>query len=786
MSAHSRSLLTHLHRLAAPAAPDDALLTRWTQQRDQHAFTALMARHGPMVLGVCRRILGDVQEAEDVFQATFLVLARQTSPLRQPESLAGFLHTVARRLARKARAALRRRQRMQTNAQTPEPIDPQPPALDVLSGRELLALIDEEIGRLPEVYRLPVLLCLMQGRTIEEAARQLGWSIGSLRGRLTRGRERLRERLSQRGLDLSVGAVMLLAPAAVPEKLLADGVRGLSGTVPAAIDALAGGMMPALKLKIAGLAVIVAAVGMAAGLSMLRAPREEIPAVGSPAAPPAQAKDEPRRDRDGEPLPPGAVARLGTRRFRIDTQDVRELAFAPDGKTIAAASDDGLWIFDTATGKLRKTIRLHATSFWRIAFSPDSKRLLAAATQGSKVVWEKSGFRMEQKSLVQIWDVYGGQKTAEVELENISCLGWTVDGQPLVVWQSKGAINLHEMATGRKRRFTEKNLSDPFRDTPAPCAVGKNVLAAGDKSGAAHVWDMTTGKERWVFKTEGRFAFHNSLVFSPDGCWLASLSRDAADKIFVQLWNLMTGKAAHTVAADQDGIESVAFTADSKMLATVSKREVHFWDTVSGRDRRHLKGEGRSFNSTAASFAPDSKTLAIAEGMCGVIHLWDVATGELKPEAEGHSTNWVRTPTFSPDGKRVTTSGGLDGTIRIWDATSGRQLALLRRSPSTVLECVLSVDGKTLISCWDDKVLLSDAATGRELHVLETNDWRRRNGHPYMGMHVSRDGRKAIVLRNLSPGGYGPGGGRENDWRMTCWDTIARKQLFRRQLALSE
>src|SRR5262249_18468094 len=151
-----------------------ALLFRWTDQRDQDAFAALVDRHGPMVLGLCRRVLGDVQHAEDVFQATFLVLARQASKLRRPEVVASFLYGVASRLARKARGA-NRRQLPQTPLEGPGPAVPHRHPLDVLSGRELLALIDEEVARLPEVYRLPLLLCLMQGRSVEETAQLLGW-----------------------------------------------------------------------------------------------------------------------------------------------------------------------------------------------------------------------------------------------------------------------------------------------------------------------------------------------------------------------------------------------------------------------------------------------------------------------------------------------------------------------------------------------------------------------------------------------------------------------------------
>lgn len=160
MSANTRTLLSYLRRIAAPAASDAVLLARWIEHHNEDAFAALMARHGPMVLGICRRLLGDGPDAEDVFQAVFVVLSRQASRLRQPEALAGFLHTVAVRLARKVRKS-KRRQRMRTNADMPEPIDPRPHSLDALSGRELLALIDEEMARLPEVYRLPLLLCLL-------------------------------------------------------------------------------------------------------------------------------------------------------------------------------------------------------------------------------------------------------------------------------------------------------------------------------------------------------------------------------------------------------------------------------------------------------------------------------------------------------------------------------------------------------------------------------------------------------------------------------------------------
>ncbi len=185
MSSRATSILCHIRRLAAPTPSDAALLARWRDQHDEAAFADLVARHGPMVLGVCRRVMIDEQHAEDVFQAVFLVLARKAG-LRQPEAVSSFLYGVAVRLARKARGAVRR-QRVQAYGDAPEPADPQPHVLDIVSGRELLVALDEEVARLPEVYRLPVLLCAIQGRPVEVAAQLLGWSTGSVRGRLARG-----------------------------------------------------------------------------------------------------------------------------------------------------------------------------------------------------------------------------------------------------------------------------------------------------------------------------------------------------------------------------------------------------------------------------------------------------------------------------------------------------------------------------------------------------------------------------------------------------------------------
>ncbi len=206
MAERSETLLGCIRRLVVPqgaaGATDAALLGRYLADRDERAFAALVDRHAELVLQVCWRVLGDGHDAEDAFQATWLVLARKAATVRPREALPAWLHGVARRVAMKARSA-RARQPLAGTPPAAQPVDPRPDPLAKLSARELLAVVDEEVRRLPEVYRLPVILCCLEGRSQEEAARLLGWTPGSVKGRLERGRARLQARLVRRGLTLA-------------------------------------------------------------------------------------------------------------------------------------------------------------------------------------------------------------------------------------------------------------------------------------------------------------------------------------------------------------------------------------------------------------------------------------------------------------------------------------------------------------------------------------------------------------------------------------------------------
>jgi RNA polymerase sigma factor (sigma-70 family) len=221
-------VLRHIRELAAAGATselaDRQLLERFTTYREEQAFEGLVRRHGPMVLGVCRRILGNRHDAEDAFQATFLVLAHKASTIARRDSLGGWLYKVAYHIALKTKASMAARQRREQQVGEPRAsvtgvcADP----LTEVTGRELLASVDEELQRLPDRYRTPLVLCYLQGKTRDEAARQLGTTLATLKRRLEEGRDRLRLRLERRGVSLTAAlAAVSLSSAAVPQALAA-------------------------------------------------------------------------------------------------------------------------------------------------------------------------------------------------------------------------------------------------------------------------------------------------------------------------------------------------------------------------------------------------------------------------------------------------------------------------------------------------------------------------------------------------------------------------------------
>ncbi len=265
-------------------ASDAQLLERFTLVRDgtaELAFRELLERHAPMVMGVCRQIVRRPQDADDAFQATFLVLVRKARSIEVRESLAPWLYKVAYRTAQRARSSAARHAAMGLDE-----VEAAGTAGNDGCDFETAPLLHDEIGRLPEKYRSPIVLCHLEGKSHEEAARVLNWPVGTLSGRLSRGRALLKGRLERRGLAVSTAAVsrpFLNLSDLPPQSLIASTVKtvmfaGASNPVAPKVLSLTQGVLRTMffhKIRSASLAILVAgSISGVAGAIAFRGPQE--------------------------------------------------------------------------------------------------------------------------------------------------------------------------------------------------------------------------------------------------------------------------------------------------------------------------------------------------------------------------------------------------------------------------------------------------------------------------------------------------------------------------------
>ena len=303
-----QQLVAHVRGLAQTAPSDCELLERFLAFRDESAFAAIVHRHGPMVLATCRRLLSHEHDSEDAWQAAFLVLACRASAIRNRHNLAGWLHGVACRTARKLRADIARRRL--SNESLPDL--PARDGLPDLGWREVQAILDEELERLPQRYREPIVLCYLEGLTRDEAAQRLGWTFDAVRGRLERGRQRLRRQLTRRGVALPaalVGSALagqtraevpaLLASAAVRvAKQLGEGFAP-ANVVPGKIANLMEGVIQAMcwtRAKLSAVMILGACLAMLTAGLVAQPPKAGAPDRGAP-----MGKDLADLDGDGRP-----------------------------------------------------------------------------------------------------------------------------------------------------------------------------------------------------------------------------------------------------------------------------------------------------------------------------------------------------------------------------------------------------------------------------------------------------------------------------------------------------
>ncbi len=658
---------------------DARLVERFAREHDGEAFASLMKRHGGMVFGVCRRVAGSLHDAEDAFQATFLLLARRAGTIRRREAVASWLHAVAVRVAAKARRARARRRECEARAAR---------QVETPGATAACAALDAELDcalrQLPEKYRAALLLCYFQGRTVDQAAAELGCPRGTVASRLAQGRALLRGHLERRGLALSSAGLLtfLLAnsAAAIPTPSLYQLTReaalhlaarkAVAPVVTARVrDLVAGGVRGLYLTRATAVGLLLLILGGLAAAGFVG--QQPPPGRGAPPAP-AAAKDDPKRpartDAAGDPLPEGALARIGTLRFRSPTH-VSRLAFTPDGKAILSQAGDGIRAWDVATGKELRHI--HA-------------------------------------------ELAGGVQALDV----------SADGKLVAVLPERPrarALSLYDLATGKLVRQIRQEAA--FQ-AAAFAPTGTDLLTT-DETGAIKFWDPATGNV--LRSLPGRARNVTTAVFSGDGKVLATLA-PGGDGV-ARLWDTASGKLLRALKVDA-GCGRIALSADGKRLASLgirllfeggdgggsitplTDRFVRVWDTASGKELRRITLPDRvreGFEELA--FGPEGKTL-VTLNREPALHVWDVATGkELRRfPLDCYGAHGLA---CSRDGRLLaTTAGAL--TIRLFDARSGRDLAP-PAGHQIAVRVVLPGKGKTLVTVSDRTVQVWDAATGRRL-----------------------------------------------------------------------
>jgi RNA polymerase sigma factor (sigma-70 family) len=736
-----------VRQIAQDEPPSDGeLLTRYARARDNEAFAELLRRHGPVVFGVCRRLLVNQHDAEDAFQAVFLVLARKVESVRPPGMVGNWLYGVAVRTAKKAKLAATRRWRREMATAMASRTDADSRSTAELS--ELRAVIDDELSRLPVHLRAAVVLCDLGGKSNVEASREMGCPAGTIGARLHQARKLLAERLTRRGVALSAaGLGAALTPEASSAAVSTDLARATlavaetaaagaaSPAISPTVQALAGGVIRTMasgKFKLSAAAMIV---GLLTGFGVLwGAPsaesRVEVVGVLGTVTPTLPGPVD-------SPKPHAALGSVQAIEFSQDgkrysvvaggkatvhdadtaralyTVDAEAARFTSDNRTLATVREKSIGWLDRETGKELKSFPRPKTNLaWHlVSFSPDGKRYAA-----------HFGFQL------RVYDTETGFEPIRLDNQHEpggSFLGGAMGKQ--LLWSPDGKQ-----------------------------VVAVGMLVADGKLGAAG-WEVETGKRFYAFEAtldDGPRA----AAFSSDSKSLA-----VAYKGRVDVW---TGGLNPARGLDANGIPTaLAFAADGKTIAVGVRKPVPvaFWakpevkhksevvvlDAKTGKEVRRFAGfeDGKATTSlpvTALAFSPEAKTLLAGTGLLagtpgdgGNPKLGEVKSFSLEavapPNAPPAAGRWRQqavlndnedsfvSVAFAPDGKTFAAGGSRRGrgNVTVWNATTHAkhlwyshddirpEAAAVAYSPDSAWLAFTNKDGASLIETATWKLIRS-------------------------------------------------------------------------------
>jgi len=732
---------------------------------DTAAFAEAVRRYGPLTLGACQRVLGFTPDADDAFQLTFLALFRKASAIRTLAALPGWLHRTA------VRNAARLKTRRRPAATAPERTACPDPAAD-LSWAEARSALDEELNLLPADLRGPLVLCYLDGRTRESAAKTLGVSLSTLQRRLAEGLEALNRRLRSRGI-VGVG---LVAAVLSGHGLTAAVSAALAERVLAAIAVPVGGIpAPAWNW---GLSAVVLAGGLVAGAFFFLQPAPV-------KAPPP--KDEQAHNSAADALPDGAVARLAASPYRVGNA---ALALSADGGEVIAVTAQGVALrFDSATGK----------PLGRRQFAPrDDVRpngqavpQLTADGRVAAIMESLDGDPFSNSGRLSVWDVPGEKllfRRGGKADEPVGHFGLAPDGKTLAMVEHVGQRTVlmgYEVATGKGKEWGE--LEYHVYDVKFSADGHRLVVSqtsADPKAKEQYTltcFDPAAGRKLWTVPRAGS---QTEFAVSPSGRTVAMAS---PTQRAIELIETGDDKAAPTRREQVCGPGvahpncQLAFAPGGRTLVLDYFDYAVVWDVQKGEEVTRLdkpKTGVSGYWPQVGAFSADGKTAVTNHGL---LRRFDLTTGKavFDPPAADLLTGPVEHLTFTSDGKEVFASAWGREAGR-WEVAGAKRTARVRSSDNASRQLVHTPDGLRAVAYRPEStphtVAVLDPSTGEALRTVRWATDKEVGLNGLRAVALAADGRTLLVAHGDEP--------KANPvTRATTYDLVAGRRVGRVEVA---